>query len=217
MRSTQEALHARREEAARSTRHGLDFEDAVGALLADATRNSGILESVGHTAGRIPRCKIGDFVLALGPENAAPGAPIVFEAKEDPRYDLARSLEKLAQARDNRGAQVGVAVLSRATAPEEMERFVRIGSDIVVIWDRDDATRDSLVTAAVSLARARVVRERTQQARVQAEFTAIEAAVLRIAKAAEIVTLAGASAPTAKRSATAPSGPKARSTNSLRG
>jgi uncharacterized protein HemX len=80
---------------------------------------------------------------------------------------------------------VGVAILSRATAPAGMEPLVRFGADIIVLWDRDDTTSDVLFTAALSLARALVVRERTQQERVQAEFTAIEDAVRRIAKAAE--------------------------------
>jgi len=196
VRSTLEALQARRAESARSTRHGLEFEDAVGDLLAAQTRNSGdVLDSVGQTVGLIPRCKVGDFVLMLGPESAAPGARIVFEAKEDRSFNLKKMLEEIAQGRENRGAQVGVAVLSRATAPEGMEPLVRLGTDIVVVWDRDDTNSDILFTAALSLARALVVRERTQQARVQAEFSAIEDAVRRIAKAAEslseIMTLAG--------------------------
>ena len=196
VRSTLEALKARRTEAAQSTRHGLEFEDAVGALLAETTRNSGdLLEAVGQTVGSIPRCKIGDFVLALGPESAAPDARIVFEAKESKGYDVRAALAELAQARENRGAQVGVAVLSRATVADGVEPLVRFGSDIVVVWDRDDATSDVLLTAALSLARALVVRERSQQERVQAEFGAIEDAVRRIARAAEslseIVTMAG--------------------------
>lgn len=195
VRSTLEALQARRTEAAQSTRHGLEFQDAVGQLLGQVTRNSDdIVEAVGHTVGRIPRCKVGDFVLTLGPESAAPNAGIVFEAKEDRSYDLRKMVEELARARENRGAQVGVAVVSRATAPEGMESLTRVGSDIIVIWDRDDASSDVLFTAALSLARALVVRERSQQERVQAEFTAIEDAVRRIAKAAEslgeIVTMA---------------------------
>ncbi len=54
-----------------------------------------------------------------------------------------------------------------------------------VVWDRDDTTSDVLFSAALSLARALVVRERSQQDQVQAEFTGIEDAVRRIAKAAE--------------------------------
>ncbi len=186
VRSTLEALQARRAEAARSTRRGVDFEEAVHSLLAEQTGNSGdVLEAVGHTTGCIPRCKVGDFVLALGPETAAPGARIVIEAKESQGYNLRESIDELARARENRDAQVGIAVLSKATAPEDMEPLVRVGADIVVVWDRDDATTDVTLIAALSLARALVVRERSQQERVQAEFTAIEDAVRRIAKAAE--------------------------------
>jgi len=196
VRATPESLQVRRAESARSTRHGLEFEDAVAEVLAQLTRNTGdVLEPVGQTVGRIPRCKVGDFVLALGPESAAPGACIVIEAKENRSYEMRKMLDELAQARENSGAQVGVAVLSRATVPADMEPLSRFGADIVVVWDREDATTDALVTAAVSLARALVVRERVQQERVQAEFSAIEDAVRRIAKAAEslkeITTLAG--------------------------
>ncbi len=134
-------------------------------------------------------------MLALGPETAAPGARIVIEAKESQGYNLRESIDELARARENRDAQVGIAVLSKATAPEELEPLVRVGADIVVVWDRDDATSDVALIAALSLARALVVRERLQQERVQAEFTAIEDAVRRITKAAEslgeIVTMAG--------------------------
>jgi len=186
VRSTLEALNVRRAEAAQSTRHGLEFEDAVGEILTQQTRNSGdIVGCVSQSVGRIARCKVGDFVLTLGPESAAPGACIVFEAKEDRSYDLRKMVDELAQARENRGAQVGIAVLSKATAPEGIEPLTRFGADIIVIWDRDDTTSDVLFTAALSLARALVVRERSQQERVEAEFTAIEDAVRRITKAVE--------------------------------
>lgn len=196
VRATLETLQVRRAESARSTRHGLEFEEAVGQLLVEHTRNSGdLLDPVGQIVGRLARCKVGDFVLTMGPESAAPDACIVFEAKEDRSFNLKKTLEELTQARENRAAQVGVAVLSRSTAPEGMEPLVRFGPDIIVVWDRDDASSDALLTAAISLARALVVRERTQQERVQAEFSAIEDAVRRIAKSAEslteIVTMAG--------------------------
>lgn len=186
VRSTLEALQARRAEAAQSTRHGLEFEDAVGETLTQQTRNSGdIVECVSQTVGRISRCKVGDFVLTLGPESAAPGACIVLEAKEDRSYNVRRMIDELTQARENRGAQVGIAVLSKATAPEGIEPLARFGSEIIVVWDRDDTTSDVLFAAALSLARALLVRERSQQERVEAEFTAIEDAVRRIAKAVE--------------------------------
>jgi len=189
VRSTLEALRARRDEAALSTRHGIEFEAAVGDLLSHQTRNSGdLLEAVGPTVGRTARCKVGDFVLTLGPESCARDARIVFEAKEDRSYDLRRIVDELAQARENRAAQVGIAVLSRATAPEGIEPLLRFGPDIIVIWDRDDANSDTLVSAALSLARALVVRERAQEEQVEAEITAIEDAVRRIAKSVESLT-----------------------------
>lgn len=186
VRTTLAALQARRAEADRSNRRGMEFEAALSDLLSRQLRNSGdLLSAIGTTVGVIPRCKIGDFLIELGPESAAPGARIVIEAKEHGGYDLRKLVEELGQARENREAQVGVGVMSRATAPEHMETLTRIGSDIIVVWDRDDELTDVMLTAALSLARGLAVRERGQRNQVQAELSAIEDACRRIAKSVE--------------------------------
>lgn len=186
VRSTLAALQARRAASDRSNRRGMEFEEALAALLAEQTRHSGdLLSHVGTTTGLIPRCKVGDFVLELGPDSAAPGARIVIEAKEHSAYDLRRLVEELGQARENRGAQIGVGVLSRATAPEHMDLLTRIGPDIIVVWDRDDEVSDVVVTAALSLARGLALREGTRRSEVQAELLAIEDACRRIARGAQ--------------------------------
>jgi hypothetical protein len=181
-----QALSARRAEAARSIGHGIEFEQLVGDFLSDLVRNSGnVLEHTGHSAGKNQRCKLGDYVLTVGSENTGAGCCIVFEAKEDKSYDLKSALSEIAQARENREAQVGVFVFSRATAPDGIENLARYGSDVVVVWDREDVVHDAVLKAAFLLALCMIVRERARSEQVDADFDAIEDAVRRIAKSAE--------------------------------
>lgn len=96
-------FQARKDEAARSTRHGLEFEAALGERLRELVGTNGdILEDTASTTGVVDRCKVGDHVLTLGPEKAAAGARIVFEAKESASYDLGKTLQEADLAR--RGA-----------------------------------------------------------------------------------------------------------------
>jgi hypothetical protein len=196
VRATLESIKVRRKEASRSTRHGVEFEDAVGAVLqAEAQRPGDVFSASGRATGSKPSCKVGDHVIELGPESAAPGARVVCEAKEDQSYDVAKGLAEVATARENRNAQAGIFVFSKSTAPAGTEVLARFGSDILVVWDRDDAGTDVFLKAALSIARALVVREKAATAKSKADFTEIEKAVTRIAKDAEslgnIVTWAG--------------------------
>ena len=155
VRAVLDAMKARRQEADRSTRHGGEFQDAVGALLqTDSQRLGDVFEDVGDTAGKVSRCKIGDHVITLSAESAAPGARIVGEAKADKSYDLRRALGEIQQARENRDAQVGIFVFSSATAPADLEPLKRYGNDIVVVWNQDDPSTDILLKCAMSVARA---------------------------------------------------------------
>ncbi len=183
VRSTLESYRARRQEAARSTAHGLDFEDEVCSFLRRESQRLGDeFESTKDLAGAIPRCKVGDCVVTLGAETAAPGVRIVFEAKDDRSYNQKKAHEDLRQARENRCAQVGVFVWARASAPEGMEPLTRWGSDIAVLWDPEDLTTDIFLKAAVSLARLMVVREQKASAQVEADIEAMESAISTIAR-----------------------------------
>src|SRR6185503_2902949 len=74
------ALDARRGEAARSTRHGGEFEEALGQLLAAESQRVGdVHQAVGATTGAVRNCKVGDHIVVMGRESAAPGALLVFE------------------------------------------------------------------------------------------------------------------------------------------
>ncbi len=171
-------LEARREERARSPRHGVEFEAAVGdLLLADAQRRGDVHESVGATPGAIRGQKVGDHVVTLGPESPAAGARVVVEAKEEKRFDLRAALSEIETARKNREAQIGVFVFSSKTAPPGLDPFARYGADIVVVWDADDPETDVRLQAAMSVARALAVKARTTSAAEIDSLGKIEAAM----------------------------------------
>lgn len=154
------ALQARRQEADRSTRHGAMFEEQVGDLLArEAQRQGDLCQAVGASPGAIRNCKVGDFVLELGPESTAPGAKIVVEAKEHQGYDLKKATAELELARRNREAQRAVFVFSRRSAPAEMGALFRHADDVVVVWDPDDPSTDVNLKAAYGIVRALAVRQ----------------------------------------------------------
>jgi hypothetical protein len=161
VRETLARLDARKREQARAPAHGIDFEERLGALLAEEAQRMGDLyEATGETTGAIKQCRKGDHVVELGAESIAAHARVVWEAKEKQSYSLRSALEEIAEARRNRQAQVGVFVFSRKTAPEGLESLQRHAGDIVVVWDAEDPGSDVVLRAAYSLSRALAVRER---------------------------------------------------------
>jgi len=170
-------LDTRKREGARTTRHGVEFEERLGALLGEEAQRLGDLhEATGETTGAIKLCKKGDHVIELGADSAAANARIVWEAKEKQSYSLRSALAEIDEARRNRQAQVGVFVFSRKTAPDGLESLQRHGSDVVVVWDAEDGASDLVVRAAYSLARALAVRERRTDLESQEAITEIERA-----------------------------------------
>lgn len=201
VRSALSALEARKDEAARSTRHGATFEDALGGLLrSEAQRVGDVHRSTGAQTGAIKNCKVGDHVIAMGPDSAAPGATLVFEAKEDKSYDLRAALDEIEKARKNREAQIGVFVFSARTAPEGLEPLARYGDDIAVVWDAEDESSDLVLRCAYSLARAlasRVAGASSHSAEAQREIDlAIRAVEKQLRFLDDVHTMAG----TVKRS-----------------
>ena len=175
------ALQGRKEEAAKSTRHGLEFE----AILGDALRTlcvGDVVEDTGATTGVINNCKVGDFVVTVGPEKTAAGAKIVVEAKESGAYDLARSLEEADLARRNRGAGVCVFVHSSKTATPSIPVFQRYGHDILLRWSAEDAASDVWLQAALMLATALSVRAVQHNKGEAASFATLDRAVEAIRK-----------------------------------
>jgi hypothetical protein len=178
VRVSLESLKVRRAEAARSTTHGVDFQDVVGLFLQhEAQRLGDLYEPTEESTGSISRCKVGDFVLTLGQESAAPNARIVFEAKEDRSYSLKVALAELQKARENRLAQVGIFVFSRDAAPAGIEALSRWGRDVIVVWDAEDPHTDILFKAAISVARMIAVQERKVSDDATADITEMQSAI----------------------------------------
>jgi hypothetical protein len=178
-------LVQKRESAAVSPEHGHEFEGAVLAFLENQSQQRGdICVATGNNPGRIKNNKKGDAVWKLGPETPAPGAMIVFEAKEDRAFNLATALKEIEEARKNRGADYGVFVWSRLTAPEGTKPLARYGYDLVVIWDVDDPSTDPYLLAAIEIARACVVEQHRGDAREDIDVEAIHKAINAIEKSA---------------------------------
>jgi hypothetical protein len=175
----------RREESLRSTRHGNEFEDAVCEFLAREAQPAGdIVLPTGSEVGRIKNCKIGDCVIELSANCAAPGARIVVEAKEKEGYSLSQAREEIETARKNRDASWGMFVFSRRTAPAGLTPFQQTSHDIFVVWDPEDPYTDVFLKAGILVARTLCVctaRGRETQA---ADFEAIDRAILDIEKRA---------------------------------
>ena len=104
------------------------------------------------------------------------------EAKEDASYDLATALEEMETARQNREAESGLFVFSKKTAPAGLEPLARYGNDVVVVWDADDLATDTHLRLGLSVARALCTRKALERSSLDVDFTAIDAALLEIAK-----------------------------------
>lgn len=179
-------IAARREESEKSPQHGLQFEDALVEFLANEAQNLGdIATPTGATTGLIKNCKVGDCVLELGPESAAPGEKVVVEAKEKLTYPFAKAREEIEIARKNRDAQMGLFIFSSKTAPSEFGPFKLLGPDLFVIWDAEDSTTDIYLKAAILSARALCIRRSREDESQEADFTSIDKAILAIEKHSE--------------------------------
>ncbi|MEX0678130.1 MAG: hypothetical protein WD063_13695 [Pirellulales bacterium] len=195
-------LTARREEARRSTQHGVAFEDAVCGFLEFHAKKSGdVAERTGQTTGLLKNSKVGDGVVELGPDSAAPRARIVVEAKEQADYTLSKARAEIELARKNRDAQVGLFVFSRQTAPEGADEVVRLGDDVFVVWDPEDAASDLHLKIGLTLARALCIRVEQHQQTREADFDAITAAILEIEKQSQALGDVTRSAETIKSGA----------------
>lgn len=176
-------LQTRRAEAAKSTQHGLDFEEAIGHEIRQIAASSGdVVEDVGTSTGIIPNSKVGDFVMTVGPEKAASGARIVWEAKASAAYDLAKTLAEADVARRNRQAGVCIFVHSEATAQPSIPTFARYGLDLVLRWNESDPATDVWLKAATMVATALSVRAASHDKKDAASFKVVDAAIERIRK-----------------------------------
>jgi hypothetical protein len=175
-------LTVRRDEQSRSTEHGKTFQRLLcDCIHSQLTASGDIAEFVGDNVGMIANCKTGDVVLQLGCDTTAPGAKIVFEAKEEERYTLTKALAEIEQARKNRSAQVGVFVFSNKVAPSNLSPIARYGCDVVVTWNAEDPVTDSFLWAAIEFARMTCFRSQVEESQYD-DFESIEKLIANIEK-----------------------------------
>lgn len=154
-------IETRRTQDLKTTRGGLDFEDAVTLFVREATRGAPcVFDVTGATAG-VGRCKKGDAVLRFTEESAYAGAGVVFEAKRDGTYTVQKALDELDAARKNRDAAAGVFIMARSHASEVFPRFARYGNNVLVLWDDQDPATNAHLHAAILLGMGLVTRTRT--------------------------------------------------------
>lgn len=154
-------IDTRRTHDQKTTRGGLDFEDAVISFVRAAVHGAPcIFDVTGATTG-VGRCRKGDAVLRFTAESAFAQAGVVFEAKRDGSYTVQNALDELDAARKNRSVAVGVFVMARSHANEAFPRFARYGNNVVVTWDEQDPATDAYLHAAILLGMGLVARTRT--------------------------------------------------------
>jgi hypothetical protein len=176
-----EAMKAQRQEAARSTRHGNDFEDIACEFMEKEAGKAGDIPSrTGTTTGVVRNCKIGDLVVELGAECAAAGARYVVEAKEDGSYTLAKARAEIQTARTNREACVGLFVFSGKTAPEGIDAFFRDGNDVFVVWDSERIESDVILRAGLSVVKALCVRQQKKRQAEDGNWETVDTAILAL-------------------------------------
>jgi len=178
-----EGMKAQRQESARSTQHGNDFENVASEFVEKEAQKSGDIASrTGATTGLIKHCKVGDMVVELGADCAAAGEKFVVEAKEDASYKLADARAEIETARKNRGASVGLFLFSAKTAPEGMDSLVRHGDDIFIVWDADKIESDVILKAGLSLVKALCVRQKKERDAEDGNWEDVDAAILAVEK-----------------------------------
>jgi len=197
------ALNARRQEARQGVQHGHDFEAAVVSTMKLLAEGSGDeIEQVGNTLGEIPRSRVGDAVITLSQDCAAPGARIVVEAKEAEDYTLAKIREEMAVARENRKANYGIFVLSADTRlAESIGLLRRFDQDIVVVWNAEDRNTDIALQAAILMAKGLVLRAVREREGFAADLDAMDRAMSTITRQLKGFDEVNASATTIKNGA----------------
>jgi hypothetical protein len=145
-----------KQERAKGTLHGLDYEARVGERLKPLVEAShDTLEFTGSTTGTQKSCKVGDYVITLVSDDKAGARRVVVEAKDDKSYSIEEALRECATARDNRSAQSAVFLFGKGKAPLGMPAIHRAGPDILLMWDEDDPATD--INFQVALAVAKVI------------------------------------------------------------
>jgi hypothetical protein len=180
-------IAAKKTAQAKSTTHGIVFEENVGQLLREIGSPSGdIIEDCGSTTGLIRASKVGDFVINLSPDSLAAGAKIVVEAKEAGGYTLASTLAEADEAKRNRGANISLFIHSAKTVPTEInESLSKFGNDIIVVWDSENETSNVVLRAGYLTAKALSIRASVKSSSEAASFEKIDKAIEVVRKQIE--------------------------------
>lgn len=146
-------LENQREADAMSPRGGDTFESAVCTFVEAAVRGGPyVTERSGGRVGIRKNSKKGDQVVRFTAESAFAGAGVVIEAKHEEGYSVPKALAYMEEARENRGAEVGLFVLAANKATPGFGVIARHGRDVLVVWDANDARTDAYLHAALLLA-----------------------------------------------------------------
>lgn len=169
-------LETRKDALRRGVKAGQDFEVHVFDFVKEVLGGGPYLvDCTGNTAANGSNRKVGDIVVDFTAESRFAGSRVVIEAKNRQGITQKKALDELATARQLRGAQVGVFVLSSAAVGERsgFPAFARCGCDILVQWNPDEPASDAYLHAAVLLAMA--LAARLQQGAAVDELKEIEA------------------------------------------
>jgi hypothetical protein len=155
-------------------------------MLGDIARGAGdIVDRTGLEAGAVMKSKKGDFVLTLD-ARLARGCDlrIVIEAKDRP-MSMRAIRDELREARENRGAAIGLIVFTPAHAPAGIAPFHLVGDDVYCVID-PVAPEPATLEAAVRLARLLALASLAQR-EVEVDPAAIAAALTAIREQLELV------------------------------
>jgi hypothetical protein len=144
---------ARAQERSKSSAKGFDFEDVLeDSLERFAVREKLVLTATGKTAGLIPRCIKGDFVISDGEVPL-----VVVEGKDrDPQPSVSKIHTELDETQKNRNTPVAVwAVHGRAQNHGEL--LAELTDTRWVVAFEEDAESVFHALLAVSVAKARSV------------------------------------------------------------
>ena len=94
-------------------------------------------ENVRSLVGKIPRAKVGDYVLTLGSTSGAPEINIAIEVKKEQNYKLKDAVDELKLAKENREAAAGIFIFAKGYEPAEVGDFHKIGNDFYVTVDEE--------------------------------------------------------------------------------
>jgi len=125
-------------EFAKGTEKGREFESALYEKVAALAKQLGdTSENVRSLVGKIPRAKVGDYVLTLGSTSGAPETNIAIEVKKEQNYKLKDAVDELKLAKENREATAGIFIFAKGYEPAEVGDFHKIGNDFYVTVDEE--------------------------------------------------------------------------------